>query len=202
MKLYVIPGACSLAAHIALREAVLPFELLIVDASTKQVDDGTKFGAINSKGYVPALKLDDGQVLTENVAVLQYIADRNPAAKLAPTAGTMQRYRLQEWLSFINSEVHKGFSPFFSAVAAAEVKHYARDLLTKRFIWLEGVIGSGDFLMGNTFTVADAYLFTVLGWCGEIDLDIGRWPTLKRYHVHIGSRPHVLAALKAEGLTE
>ena len=122
MKLYIIPGACSLAANIALREADLQFNLAAVDSQTKKVDDGSDFGAINSKGYVPALRLDDGQVLTENVAVLQYIADRNPAARLAPPAGTMERYRLQEWLSFINSEIHKAFSPLFNSAAGEEVR--------------------------------------------------------------------------------
>lgn len=201
MKLYITPGACSMAAHICLREAGIAFELATVDLGTKKVDDGTDFTAINTKGYVPALRLDDGQVLTENVAVLQYIAERDPAGKLAPAAGTMERYRLQEWLSFINSELHKGFSPLFNPGAVDAMKQYARELLVKRLNWLEGAIGSRSFLRGATFTVADAYLFTVLSWAPEVNFDTSRWPALQQYYARIASRPQVIATLKAEGLS-
>ena len=197
MKLYFTSGACSMASNIALREAGIPFEMSKVDKRTKRAD-GVEFVTINPKGYVPALRLDDGQVLTENVAVLQYIADLNPAAKLAPPAGTMGRYRLQEWLSFINSEVHKAFTPLFSSEASEETKTYARNYLAKRLTYLEGALGDNKYLMGDQFTVADAYLFTVLGWGAHVGVDIG--PKLKSYVDRIRARPHVIEAMTAEGL--
>jgi glutathione S-transferase len=197
MKLYYLTGACSMASNIALREAGIPFEMAKVDRRTKHVD-GVEFATINPKGYVPALRLDDGQVLTENVVVLQYIADRNPAAKLAPPAGTMERYRLEEWLSFINSEVHKGMSPLFSSEATEETKTYARNYVLKRLAYLDGALGDNTYLMGNQFTVADAYLFTVLGWGAKVGVDIG--PKLKSYVERVKARPHVLEAMTAEGL--
>jgi glutathione S-transferase len=197
MKLYITPGACSLASNIALREAGIPFEMSKVDKRTKRVD-GVEFVTINPKGYVPALRLDDGQVLTENVAVLQYIADLNPAAKLAPPAGTLERYRLQEWLSFINSEVHKTFSPLFSSEATEETKTYARNYLAKRLAYLDNALGDNTYLMGEQFTVADAYLFTVLGWGVHVAVDIG--PRLKSYVDRIRARPKVIEAMTAEGL--
>jgi glutathione S-transferase len=197
MKLYYTTGACSMASNIALREAGIPFEMSKVDKRTKRVD-GVEFVTINPKGYVPALRLDDGQVLTENVAVLQYIADLNPAAKLAPPAGTMERYRLQEWLSFINSEVHKAFSPLFSSEATEETKTYARNYLAKRLAYLEGALGDNKYVMGDQFTVADAYLFTVLGWGAHVGVDIG--PKLKSYVDRVRARPQVIEAMTAEGL--
>lgn len=197
MKLYYLTGACSMASNIALREAGIPFEMAKVDRRTKHVD-GVEFVTINPKGYVPALRLDDGQVLTENVVVLQYIADLNPAAKLAPPAGTMERYRLEEWLSFINSEVHKGMSPLFSSEATEETKTYARNYVLKRLAYVDGALGDNTYLMGNQFTVADAYLFTVLGWGAKVGVDIG--PKLKSYVERVQARPHVLEAMTAEGL--
>jgi glutathione S-transferase len=197
MKLYYTTGACSMASNIALREAGIPFEMSKVDKRTKRVD-GVEFVTINPKGYVPALRLDDGQVLTENVVVLQYIADLNPAAKLAPPAGTMERYRLQEWLSFINSEVHKAFTPLFSSEATEETKTYARNYLAKRLAYLEGALGDNKYVMGDQFTVADAYLFTVLGWSPHVGVDIG--PKLKSYVDRVRARPHVIEAMTAEGL--
>ncbi len=202
MKLYYLKGACSLASHIALYESGLKFEVASVDRQTKKTSDGEDFNQVNSKGYVPALRLDNGEVLTEGVAVLQYIADKAPAAKLAPPAGNSERYRLQEWLSFINSEVHKAFSPLFNPAASEDVKQYSRGNLTKRIDWLEGKANSKPFLMGEQFTVADAYLFTVLGWAAHVGLDLGKWPNLKRYHERVGARPNVQAALKAEGLAK
>ena len=198
MKLYFMPGACSLASNIALREAGIQFELAKVDRRTKRVE-GVDFITINPKGYVPALRLDDGQVLAENVAVLQYIADLNPAAKLAPPAGTLERYRLQEWLSFINSELHKSFSPLFAVEATDETKTYARNYLAKRLGYLEGALGDKSYLMGHELTVADAYLFTVLGWGAHVAVDIG--PRLKSYVERIRARPHVIEAMAAEGRT-
>jgi glutathione S-transferase len=200
MKLYSQPGSCSMASNIALHEAGIPFELHKVDKRTKRVD-GVEFIEINPKGYVPALQLDDGQVLTENVAVLQYIADRKPESKLAPAAGTMERYRLQEWLSYINSEVHKSYTPLFSAEVSEDTKTYARNNVTKRLAYLETALGSKQFLMGDQFTVADAYLFVVLGWSAHVGLDIGQWPNLKSYVERIRARPHVVEAMTAEGLT-
>src|SRR5467141_2959307 len=180
MKLYYFPGACSLASNIALREAGLKFELVKVDRHTKKTADGLDFNEVNPKGYVPALTLDNAEVLTENVAILQYIADRNPAAKLAPAAGTMERYRLMEWLSFINSELHKGFSPLFRQDAPEDTKQYDRNHLTTRLDYLQRAFAAKTFVMGEQFTVADAYLFTVLSWGGFANLDIGKWPQLKR----------------------
>jgi glutathione S-transferase len=197
MKLYFWPGACSLASNIALHEAGIQFEMAKVDKRTKRVD-GVEFTTINPKGYVPTLRLDDGQVLTENVVVLQYIADLNPAAKLAPPAGTMERYRLLEWLSFINSELHKAFTPLFSSEASEEAKTYSRNYLSKRLNYLEGALGDNKYLMGDQFTVADAYLFTVLGWGVHVGVDIG--PKLKTYVDRVHARPHVIEAMTAEGL--
>jgi glutathione S-transferase len=199
MKLYFSPGACSLAADIALFEAGVKFERAQVDLRTHKVG-GADFYAINPKGYVPTLGLDDGQILTENVAVLQYIADRNPAAKLAPPAGTPERYRLQEWLAFINSEVHKSYAPLFSAESSDDAKEGARRHLAKRFAYLNGVLESRKFLMGDQFTVADAYLFVVLRWSAHVGVDLKPWPTLGRLIETVGARPHVIEALTAEGL--
>lgn len=197
MKLYIIPGACSLAVNIALREAGIKFELARLDWQTGKADDGVEFRTVNPKGYVPALRLADGQVLTESVAVLQYVADLNPRAKLAPPSGTFARYRLMEWLSFINSEIHKAFSPLYSAEAAPEVKQYARNQLMKRLDYLQGAARQ-PYLLDDDFTVADAYLFTVLGWGAEVGLEMARWPALERYRSHIALRPSVAAALESE----
>ena len=202
MKLYYFPAACSLASNIALREAGLKFELVKVDRRTRKAADGLDFSEVNPKGYVPALTLDNGEVLTENVTVLQYIADRNPASKLAPPAGTFERYRLMEWLSFINSEVHKAFSPMFRDDASEDTKQFARKNLLGRLDYLERVIGGRSFLMGEQFTVADAYLFTVLSWGSHVNLDLGKWPALQRHVERVGKRPHVVEALKAEGLVK
>ena len=197
MKLYLTPGTCSMASNIALHEAGIPFELVKVDKRTKRAN-GIDFLTINPKGYVPALQLDDGQVLTENVVVLQYIADLNPAAKPAPPVGTMERYRLQEWLSFINSEVHKSFSPLFSSEATEDIKTYARNNLAKRLAYVEKALGDNKYLLGDQFTIADAYLSTVLGWGSHVAVDIG--PRLKAYVDGVRARPHVIEAMTAEGL--
>jgi len=197
MRLYIIPGACSLAVNIALREAGIRFELSRLDLETGKAQDGTDFRTVNPKGYVPALQLHDGRVLTENVAVLQYVADQNPQAKLAPPLGSFERYRLTEWLSFINSELHKGFSPLYSPAATEEIRRYARNHVGKRLDYLHGVLRD-TYLLGGQFTIADAYLFTVLGWGTEVGLDIARWPGLESYRAHIALRPHVVAALESE----
>jgi glutathione S-transferase len=200
MKLYYFASACSQASNIALREAGLKFELVKVDRHTRKAADGLDLNTVNPKGYVPALTLDSGETLTENVAVLQYIGDRNPALRLAPAAGTMERYRLIEWLAFINSEIHKTFSPLFRPDAPEDTKQYVLGNLAKRLDYLQGVLGSKPFLMGEQFTVADCYLFTVLSWAPFVKLDLGKWPELKRYVERIQARPHVMEALKSEGL--
>ena len=200
MKLYYLTASCSLASKIAIREAGLDVELVKVDRHTKKTADGLDYHEVNPKGYVPTLALDNGEVLTENVAVLEYLADRNPAAKLAPPDGTLERYRLTGWLAFIGSELHKNFSPLFNAEASEEVKADARKMLTKRLGYLEQALGSQPFLTGEQFTVADAYLFVVLSWGVYVKLDIGQWPQLKRYTERVGARPHVIEALKSEGL--
>ncbi len=197
MKLYFFPGACSMASNIALREAGIAFEMSKVDIRTKQVD-GIDFTTINPKGYVPALRLDDGRVLTENVVVLQYIADLNPGARLAPPAGSFERYRLLEWLSFINSELHKSFSPLFSPEAGEDTKTYARNYLARRLSYVESALGDKPYLMGDQFTVADAYLFTVLGWGALVGFEISQ--KLRGYADRVRARPHVIEAMRAEGL--
>jgi glutathione S-transferase len=200
MKLYYMRGACSLASYIALNEAGLKFEAVAVDHKTHKTASGEALDDLNPKGYVPVLRLDNGEFLTENVAVLQYIADRNPASKLAPAAGTMERYRLVEWLAFINSEVHKSFAPLFTPNSSDDMKQFARGNITKRLQWLQGALGSKTFLMGETFTVADSYLYVVLSWLGHVGMDLAQWPALKRFYERVGARPHVISALKAEGL--
>lgn len=200
MKLYYFSGACSLASNIALREAGLKFELVKVDHRTKRTADGLDFSEVNPKRYVPALRLDNGEVLTENIAVLLYIADRNPASQLAPTAGTLERYRLLEWLAFISSEVHKNFSPLSSDEVPEEAKKYARKVLGVRLDYLNRAIGERAFLSGEPFTVADAYLFTVLRWGRYMNVDLGQWAPLQRYVERVSGRPQVIEALKSEGL--
>jgi glutathione S-transferase len=200
MKLYYMAGACSLASHIALFESGIKFETAALDRKTRKTSDGHEFDQINSKGYVPVLRLDDGQLLTENVAVLLYIADRDPAAGLTPAAGTLERYRLIEWLAFINSEIHKNFAPLFYPAAGEETKQFARTNLSKRLDWLNTALGPRRFLAGEHFTVADAYLFTVLRWSPRVGIDLAQWPHLKRYHDELATRPRVVAAMKAEGL--
>jgi glutathione S-transferase len=200
MKLYYMTGACSLASLISLYESGVKFETASLDRKTRKTSDGLDYDQVNSKGYVPALRLDDGQVLTENVAVLLYIADRNPAAKLAPAAGTLERYRLIEWLAFVNSEIHKNFAPLFSPAASEETKQFMRSSLAKRLDWLNTALGSKHFLTGDTFTVADAYLFVVLGWSAHAGIDLAKWGNLQRFHHDLKTRPAVVSALKAEGL--
>jgi glutathione S-transferase len=200
MKLYYLKGACSLASHIALYEAGLEFEVASLDRATRIASDGAAFDKLNPKGYVPALLLDNGELLTENAAVLQYIADRAPEKKLAPANGTFERLRLQEWLAFVNSEVHKSFSPLFNPKAPAEAKEFTKVNLTRRLDWLDQTWGSRSFLMGEQFTVADAYLFTVFGWLKGAGLDPASWPTLKQFHERVAARPAVQQARKAEGL--
>jgi glutathione S-transferase len=200
MKLYFSPGACSLSPHIALREAGLPFELARVDLGKHQLEDGSDFAKVNPKGYVPVLQLDDGSLLTEGPAIVQYIADRKPDAKLAPAQGTLARYHLMEWLNYISTEIHKMFSPLFNPQAADPVKSFARAALEQRFNYLSQELASRPHLMGQSFSVADGYLFTVLGWTKWAGIDLTRWPVLEAYVARVGARPAVQAALRAEGL--
>ena len=200
MKLYFSPGACSLSPHIALREAGLTFDVHKVNGKTKELEGGGDFWTVNGKGYVPALQLDDGQVLTEGAAIVQYIADLKPDSGLAPKNGTPERYRLQEWLNFIAAEIHKGFSPFFSSDTPAAYKTIAKEKLGKRFDWLSKQLDGKKFLLGDRFTVADGYLFAVLNWCSHVGIDLGRWPALETWHAGVGARPNVQDAMRAEGL--
>jgi glutathione S-transferase len=203
MKLYYFPGACSLSPHIVLREGGFAFELERVDPRTHTVKaTGADFHSVNPKGYVPALVLDDGQLLTEGPAIVQYLADQKPEAGLAPKNGTMERVRLQERLNFIATELHKGFSPLFNPKASEEWKTIVRENLSKRYAYVaEKLTASGQpYLMGERFTVADAYLFTVSAWSKYTGLDLSPWPVLTQYLERVGARPAVHAALEAEGL--
>ena len=201
MKLYYFQSACSQASNIALREAGLQFDLVKVDHHTKKAADGLDLNEVNPKGYVPALTLDNGETLTENICVLMYIGDRNPSARLIPASG-MERYRLIEWLAFISSEIHKSFTPLLRKETPEETRQHYLGYLSKRFDYLQRALGSRTFLTGEQFTVADCYLFVVLRWCSYVKLDLGKWPELKRYVDRIHARPHVQEALRAEGLTK
>jgi glutathione S-transferase len=200
MKLYYSPGACSLAPHIALREAALEFELVKVNTRERSTSDGSDWLAVNPNGYVPALVLDDGEVLTEVAAILQYIADRAPQAGLVPAAGTMDRYRLLEWLNFIATELHKGFAPMFRPGTPDEYKATSRERLELRLGHVAKRMQGREFAVGSRFTVADCYLYVVLGWSRAGGIDRAKWPVLQAYHAKIGERPAVQAARAAEGL--
>jgi glutathione S-transferase len=200
MKLYYAPGACSLSPHIVLLEAGLEATLVKVDTKTHKTEDGGDYYAVNPKGYVPLLELDDGDRLTEGPAIVQYIADRNPGSKLAPAAGAMERYHLQEWLNFITAELHKQFSPLFQPTTPAEYKEMLKEKIGKRFDWVAQQLQGKDYLMGSTFTVADAYLFTMLSWVKHVGIDLSRWPVLTAYQLRVAARPKVREAMIAEGL--
>jgi glutathione S-transferase len=200
MKLYYSPGACSLSPHIVLREAGLSFDIEKVDLRSKKTESGNDFNAINPKGMVPTLQLDDGSILTEGPAIVQYLADKAPQSKLAPANGTLERYRLQELLNFISTELHKGFTPLFNPAYPEDAKKIVVENLAKRFDHLNAYLEKGPYLTGEQFTVADAYLFTVLGWTAYVKIDLGKWPVLKAYHERVAGRANVQAALKAEGL--
>ena len=202
MKLYYSPGACSLSPHIALREAGLTFDMQKVDLNSKEMAGGGDFAAVNAKGYVPALTLDDGQMLTEGPAIVQYIADLKPESGLAPKAGTLERYRLMEWLNFISSELHKTFAPLFHPEVAAEWRQASRDRIAQRLDIVEKNLQGKDYLMGKQFTVADGYLFTVLNWSKFVGFDLGKWPLVQAYLARVAARPKVQEALKAEGLVK
>lgn len=201
MKLYYAPGACSLSPHIVLHEAGIAAETEKVDLTTKTTASGGDYRRINPKGYVPALALDDGAVLTEGPAIVQYLADLRPASQLAPANGTLERYRLQEWLNFISSELHKTYSPLFNPATVAEAREAAVGLLNKRYDYVETQLADRQYLMGETFTVADAYLFTISNWARFLKLDVvSARPNLSAYVERVMARPAVQSALKAEGL--
>ena len=200
MKLYYTPGACSLSPHIALREAGLAFDLEKVDLRSKKTESGADFTAVNPKGYVPALRLDDGAVLTENVALAQYVADQAPEAGLAPAAGTMERYRLQEWLAYISTELHKGFSPLFNPATPDAYKAIAKERLASRFAYIDKHLAQHPYLMGQGFTVADGYCFTILRWADNFKFDLSGYPNVTTYMDRVKARPKVQEALRAEGL--
>ncbi|MBK5397163.1 glutathione transferase GstA [Pseudomonas sp. TH39(2020)] len=198
MKLYYAPHACSLAPHIVLRELDLSFELIRVDNTTKRTASGEDFLAINPKGYVAALQLDNGQVLTEGPAILQYLADLRPEANLAPVSGTFERVRLQEWLNFISTEIHGGLGWLFSSQFPDEVKALIKEKLFKRFVVLSQTLERQDYLMADGFSIADAYLFTVLRWAHLFAIDLNEWPALARFQTRVDQRQTVKAALAAE----
>jgi len=198
MKLYFAPEACSLSPHIVLRELGVPFDLIKVDTKTKKTSAGADFTAVNPKGYVPVLELDNGQRLTEGPAIVQYLADQKPSANLAPANGSFERSRLQEWLNFISTEIHKSFSPLFNAAMPESAKEIFKDKIAQRFAFVAEALAGKDYLLGAQFTVADAYLFTVTRWAKYFDIDVKRWPALARYMERIGDRPAVIAALHAE----
>lgn len=200
MKLYYTPGACSLSPHIALREAGLTFDLVKVDLQAKKTESGENFRAVNPSGYVPTLVLDDGAVLTEGPAIVQYIADRVPSAHLAPANGTMERYRLQQWLNFIGTELHKSFSPLFNPAANEGWKSAARQNLVVRMEHVAQQLKKTPYLLGEHLSVADIYLFVVLSWAGYVNVDLSPWPVLQQFSARVAARPAVQAALKAEGL--
>lgn len=200
MKLYYSPGACSLSPHIVLRESGLAFEPVLASTKTHKLQDGTDYYGINPKGYVPLLELDSGERLSEGPVIVQYIADQVPAKKLAPAAGTMARYRLQEWLNFITSELHKGFSPLFNPAVPEDAKPVFRKKLVERFTWVDSQLAGKSYLMGDEFSVADAYLFTVASWAPHVGVDITGLANLTAFSARMFARPAVQAAMKAEGL--
>ena len=200
MKLYFAPGACSLSPHIVLRESGLNFALEQVDNREKKTKSGQDYWTINPKGQVPVLELDNGQRLTEGPVIVQYIADQKPQSGLVPPAGTIERYRVLEWLNFVTSELHKSFGPIFRPTTPDDYKTISKETLAKRFDWLNKELAGRTYLTGDTFTIADAYLFVVLRWTPRIEMDLAKWPNLKAYMDRVAARPKVQEALKAEGL--
>jgi glutathione S-transferase len=202
MKLYYAPGACSQAAHIILHEAGLPHDSAKVEIRSKKLDDGSDYLRINPKGSVPALELDDGQVLTENAVILQYIADTAGAFELLPQPGDLQRYRVLEWANFIATELHKSFGPLFSPAAGDESRQAARDLIANKLDFVEQQIGDRPYLLGDRFTLPDAYLFVILGWTEKMKIGLDRWPKLAAFRKRVAGRESVRGVLEFEGLLE
>jgi glutathione S-transferase len=200
MKLYYTPGACSHAPHILLREAGLDFTIEKVDLATKKTETGVDFKTINPHGYVPALQLDNGAVVTEVAVINQYIADRVPAKKLAPANGTPERYTLQSWLNFISSEVHKQLAPMFNPKLPEDYKTILKEKLATRFDTINAHLSKNTFVLGDGFTAPDAYLYTVLNWAKYFAIDFAKWPAIKSFMERVAARPSAQDAAKAEGL--
>lgn len=200
MKLYYAKGACSLSPHIVAHELGIEIALERVDLGTKKTDAGRDYLSINPKGYVPALELDNGELLTEGPVIVQYLADKKPDAKLVPPTGTMERYRVQEMLGYINSEIHKTYSPLFNSKTTPELRKDREEYLLKRYALLEKALQGRRFLFGDQFTVADTYLFTVTNWAKLVNLDLSDFPNLAAFQKRVASRPAVQAAMRAEGL--
>jgi glutathione S-transferase len=200
MKLYYSPGACSLSPHIALLEAGLPYDLVKVDVRAKKLENGDDYLKVNPKGQVPALALDNGELLTEGPVIVQVIADKAAGKNLAPARDSAERYKLLEWLNFVTSELHKNFGPMFSPMLAEEAKPFFKDRVMGKFKYLETALAGRDYLMGKQFTVADAYLFTMLTWADRLKFDLSSMPTLLAYKARVAARPKVQEALTKEGL--
>ncbi|QDL39538.1 glutathione transferase GstA [Rhodoferax sediminis] len=200
MKLYYSPGACSLSPHIALEEAGLAYEAIAAPTKTHKLPDGTDYYTINPLGYVPLLQLDDGTLLREGPVIVQYIADQAPAKKLAPANGTLARYQLQSWLNFVGTELHKGFSPLFNPATPTEYKTVVIERLQSRLKWVDGELAGKQYLMGDQFSVADGYLFTITNWAAPMNIDLSPLANLTAYRARVAARPGVQQAMKAEGL--
>ena len=200
MKLYYSPGACSLSPHIALLEAGLPYDLVKVDLRAKKLENGDDYLQVNPKGQVPALALDSGELVTEGPVIVQMIADKAAAKTLAPARDSAERYKLQEWLTYINSELHKNIGPMFSPVLSDEAKNFFKDRAISKFRYIDGQLAGKDHLMGKQFTVADGYLFTMLAWADRMKFDLSGLSNLKAYQARVGARPKVQEALTKEGL--
>jgi glutathione S-transferase len=198
ITLFYSPGACSLSPHIVLRETGVPFELDLVDRLSKKTAEGLDFGALNPKGYVPAIRLDDGSMLTEGAVIVQYIADQKPESGVMPKVGTFERYRAMEWLNFIATEVHKSFSPLFRGDTPEATKENAKTVLARRYAFVDQHLAEKPYLMGETFTAPDAYLFTVTRWTDRVKVDISSFANLVAFQKRVAERPAVKAALEAE----
>ncbi len=200
MKLFYAPGVCSLSPHIVLKEFGLPFETVKTDIKAKTTEGGDDYKKTNPLGYVPALALDDGTILTEGPAIVQYIADKVPEKKLAPANGTLERYKMQSWLNFVSSELHKGFSPLFNPAMPEEAKQIAKDRLATRFAHLDAHFAKNNYLMGKDFSPPDAYAFAVLRWTAPTKIDLAPYPNIQAFMKRMQARPAVQAAMQAEGL--
>lgn len=200
MKLYYAPGACSMAPHIVLRELGKKFDLVKVDLGAKKTEGGKDFWKVNGKGYVPTLEIKTGENLTEVATIVQYLADKAKATKMLPKAGTMARYRVMEMLNFVAAELHKGIGGLFNPAMPEDGKKAIKDRVAKRIEWLNGVLGKNKFVTGKSFSVADAYAFTVLNWCGMTGIDLSGYKNIVAWQGRVAARPAVQATLKAEGL--
>jgi glutathione S-transferase len=200
MKLYFSPGSCSLSPHIVLREAGFSFDLEQVNNQEKKTRSGEDYWGINAKGQVPVLELDDGERITQGPVIVQYLADKKPSSRLIPMPGTMERVRVQEWLNFITSELHKGYAPLFRPTTPDAYRDIIKETLGKRFDWLDQHFAAHEFLTGDGFTVADAYMFTILRWSDRLKIDMSKWTNIRAFMDRVAARPKVREALTAEGL--